>query len=164
MRAGSRRRGIAVALLLVSAGCASRQLPPDGPVMPSNAEVATALVVEQFLRAANTNDLDTMARLFGTRDGPTMRRDSKQVVDRQMFALAAILRNDGYSIARRNIVPGRRDEATELVVRMKFNDREVDVPWVLVYSRENTWLVEQIEITRITTGRGQVGKGPRPAR
>jgi len=153
MRAGSWRRVIAVAMLLASAGCASRQLPAVGPSIPANSDVATALVVEQFLRAAGTNDLDAMARLFGTRDGPTMRRDSKQVVERQMFALASILRNEGYSIPGRNIVPGRRDEATQLIVRMKLKDREVDVPWTLVYSKDGTWLVEQIEITRITSGR-----------
>ncbi|MCI0434887.1 MAG: hypothetical protein L0271_14790 [Gemmatimonadetes bacterium] len=153
MQAGSRRRAILAALILVSAGCGGQRIPPDGPSIPSNSEVATALVVEQFLRAANTNDLDTMARLFGTRDGPTMRRDSKDLVDRQMFTLASILRNDGYTIAGRNIVPGRRDEATQLIVRMRFREREVDVPWTLVYSKDGSWLVEQIEIQRITSGR-----------
>jgi len=153
MRAGSPRRVIAVSALLVSAGCASGRITPDGPPIPANSDVATALVVEQFLRAAGTNDLDTMSRLFGTRDGPTLRRDAREVVERQMFTLASILRNEGYSVVGRTIVPGRRDEATQLIVRMKVKDREVDVPWTLVYSKEGTWLVEQIEITRITSGR-----------
>lgn len=149
------RTGAAAAVLLgaLMAGCATKTVVerPAGP--PPNAEVAAALVVDQFLRAVNSNDLDTMARLFGNRDGSVLLRDPKENVDRQMFALASILRHDSYSIAGNQVVPGRRDEATQINVRMRFGAREVEVPYTLVYSKDGNWLVEQIEIVRITSGR-----------
>lgn len=143
----------AVALLAaVLTGCVRTVVErPAAP--PPNAEVAASLVVDQFLRAVNSNDLDTMARLFGNRDGSVLLRDPKENVDRQMFALASILRHDSYTIAGNQIVPGRRDEATQINVRMKFGAREVEVPWILVYSKDGQWRVEQIEIVRITSGR-----------
>ena len=53
-------------LLLTSAGaCTSRTV-----VNQSQVQVAPALTVERFLQAANTRDLETMLRLFGTDDGP----------------------------------------------------------------------------------------------
>jgi hypothetical protein len=147
---------VAAALLLASLGsaaCASRTVVERPAGVPANADVAASLVVDQFLRAANSNDLDTMARLFGNQDGSVLLRDPKDSVDRQMFALASILRHDSYAIAGSQVVPGRRSEATQINVRMKFGTREVEVPWILVYSKDSIWLVEQIEITRITGGR-----------
>jgi hypothetical protein len=134
-------------VLLAACGGASRPEPVNP--MPTNPEVATQLVIEQFLRAANSNDLDTMARLFGTVDGSILNRDPRQLVDEQMFALASILRHDGFTIQRFEVVPGRRDEATRAIVNMRFSDRNVDVPYVLVWSKDRTWMIEQIEINRI---------------
>lgn len=120
---------------------------PSGPA----ASVAPALVVEQFLRAANANDLDTMARLFGTIDGPIVERDTQKQVDDRMFALASILRHQDYSLEGEQIVPGRRDVATQLLVRMVLPDgRSAVVPFTLVYSANRTWLIEQIAVERIT--------------
>ena len=154
MRTVGRFPVAAVALCMVLAGaCATKTSIDRTPAPPSSAEVAAPLVIDQFLRAANSNDLDTMARLFGNRDGSVLNRDDKEMVDRQMFALASILRHDSYSIASSQIVPGRRDEATQINVSMKFGSREIVVPYTLVYSKAGTWLVEQIEITRITGAR-----------
>jgi hypothetical protein len=135
-------------VLLAACGGASRP-EPQNP-MPSNPEVATQLVIEQFLRAANSNDLDTMARLFGTVDGSILNRDPRQLVDEQMFALASILRHDSFTIQRFEIVPGRRDEATRAIVNMQIGQRRVDVPYTLVWSNGSSWLIEQIGIQNIT--------------
>lgn len=146
---------IAVIGLLVAAtsACATKTVVerPVGP--PANADVAAPLVVDQFLRAVNSNDLDAMARLFGTRDGSVLKRDPKQAVDRQMFALASILRHQSYAVTGTEIVPGRREEATRVNVRMNIGGRDVDVPYTMVYSTGGTWLIEQIGIERITTRR-----------
>ena len=140
---------IAIASTTLSA-CGSSQVEPPRAVAPANAEVSTALVIDQFLRAANSNDLDTMARLFGTRDGSILRRDPKEHVDRQMFALASLLRHDSYSIKGQEVVPGRRDEATRVIVAMKFGDRNIDVPYTLVWANAGTWMVETIDLMAIT--------------
>lgn len=148
------RASIGAALVVLAAACGGGPPPPSGPTPPENSEVATTLVIDQFLRAVNSNDLDTMARLFGTRNGSILERDPRDHVDRQMFALASILRHESYQVVRREIVPGRRDEATQLIVRMKFaNDKEVDVPYTLVYSTDRQWLIEIIDLQAIT-GRG----------
>lgn len=143
-----RRTALALIALVAAAACSSSQAPaPSGPA----ASVAPALVVEQFLRAANANDLDTMARLFGTMDGPVSQRDTQKEIDDRMFALASILRHQDYSIEGEQIVPGRRDVATQLLVRMVLPDRRSTVvPFTLVYSKGRTWLIEQIAVERIT--------------
>lgn len=145
-----------LALLVLSTACLSRRVEPITPNegLPGNTDVATSLVIEQFLRAANENDLDTMARLFGTVNGPNVGRVPKDQLDQQLFAIASILRHESYEIVRREIVPGRRSEATQVVVRMNMGrDRVVDVPYTLVYSNANNWLIEQIDLEKITSAR-----------
>jgi hypothetical protein len=147
---------VLVALLFVSAACVSRRVEPipTSQGLPGNTEVATSLVIEQFLRAANENDLDTMASLFGTVNGPNAIRVPKDQLDQQLFAIASILRHESYEITRRQIVPGRRTEATEVTVRMNFGrNRVVDVPYVLVYTTASNWLIEQIDLQKITQAR-----------
>lgn len=135
------------ALLAVSGtGCVKEPV----ALRPAHAGVAPALAVERFLNAANANDLDTMARLFGTRDGSVLKRGKRSEVETRMFALASILRHKNYTLEREGIVPGRTGEAIQLVVRMDFGDREVTVPFVLVQTRKDGWLVEQVAIERIT--------------
>jgi hypothetical protein len=123
---------------------------PLGTGAPS---VATSLAIEQFLRAVNAKDLDTMARLFGTVDGPITRRDPKKDIDNRMFALAAVLRHEDYAIEGMQIVPGRRDEATRVNVRMTVQGQTVRVPYTLVWSRDGNWLIEQIGIEAVTSMR-----------
>ena len=110
------------------------------------------MVIERFLRAANTNDLDTMARLFGTVDGPIVNQHSKQHVDDRMFVIASVLRHSDYRIVSEEIVPGRRDVATQLNVSLTIQDEPVLVPFTLVTSGQG-WLIEQIAIERITQRR-----------
>jgi len=150
MRLAILRPFAACALIIASACGGGGAAPANGPVPTGDSEVATSLVIDQFLRAANSNDLDTMARLFGTRSGSVLKRDPKEQVDRQMFALASLLRHESYEVVRREIVPGRRDEATQLVVRMKIGARQVDVPYTLVYSVDRNWLIEIIELAAVT--------------
>jgi hypothetical protein len=138
-----------VAAILISACGGASRPEPENP-MPADPEVATQLVVEQFLRAANSNDLDTMARLFGTVDGSILEFENQAQVDQRMFALASILRHDGFNIRRFDVVPGRRDEAMNAIVNMRFGERAVDVPFTLVWSTERTWMIENIGIANIT--------------
>ncbi len=135
------------------ASCVSRV---EGPARvapgasPTDPMVAGALVIEQFLRAANANDIDTMSRLFGTKQGPVARLWPKQQVEDQLFLLANVLKHDNYGILRTEVVPGRRDEATNLIVQMTVRGRQVDVPYTLVWSDDRTWLIENIDLTKVT--------------
>ncbi len=111
--------------------------------------VGPPLVLDRFLRAANENDLETMARLFGTEKGSIVRRDGEASAQERMFILASLLRHDDYVIEGNEVVPGRLQTATRLLVRMRFGDRSVVVPFTIVRSRDE-WLVERIGIERIT--------------
>jgi len=115
--------------------------------------VAPALVVERFLQAANAQDLETMARLFGTRDGSVLRRDPRREVEERMFAIASVLRHEDYALAGEGLVPGRSSEALRVFVRLRTTTREVVVPFTVVRTKRDGWMVEQIDLTPIT-GRG----------
>jgi len=137
-------------LLLLAAGCA-RQGAVSG-LRPAHG-VAPMLVVERFLNAANSTDLETMALLFGTRDGSILKRDPRAEVEARMYALASILRHKNYQLEGEGIVPGRLGEAVRLVIRLELEDRQVSVPFVVVQTRKDGWLIEQIGIERITGGK-----------
>src|SRR5690606_37598834 len=119
-------------VLLLLASCATRA----EPVYQNGAAlgVAPALTVERFLQAANSQDLTTMGRLFGTTDGPVIERFPRDEVEKWMFALAAVLRHMDYRIEREQVVPGR-PEATQLVVRMQIERRQIPVAYTLVRSK-----------------------------
>lgn len=110
--------------------------------------------VERFLRAANAEDLHTMAQLFGTSDGSVLLRDRQAEVEERMLALASLLRHDDVSLADERQVPGRSGEAVEVLVDLRLADEEeVRVPFTLVRAREGGWLVERIDIEVITARR-----------
>jgi hypothetical protein len=136
----------AVVLLSACAGAAPRS--------PENA-LAPTMIIERFLRAANQNDLDTMGSLFGTRDGAINRTWSRKEMDERMFLLASLLRHTDYTVGGEQIVPGRREEATQYMVRLVVAQGPAQVPFTLVRTRANEWLIESIGIERIThPGRG----------
>ena len=143
-----RRATIAFALVLVtalgSAACVQRQ-------MRIGANVAPSLIVEQFLRAANARDLDTMARLFGTKSGPIIDRDDRRAVEQRMFAIASELKHTDFEVVSEQMVPGRTAEATQLTVRLTADERKVSVPFTLVRYKTDSWLIEQIGLEVLTS-------------
>jgi hypothetical protein len=138
---------LAAALLTACAGSA-----PRTPLEPS---FAPALTVERFLRATNQRDLDTMASLFGTRDGPVSRQWSRREVDERMLIFATVLRHQDYSITGEQIVPGRREEAVQLNVRVVTQNGNIaEVPFTLVRTRrDSSWLIESFALDALTRAR-----------
>jgi hypothetical protein len=156
MKLKAARNALALIVALVAGGCISRSVNQSG-----SSNVAPQLVVEQFLRAVNgvfesndavrNNSLESMAHLFGTRDGSIVKRDPRKDVEQRMFALASILRHDDYSIGNQQLVPGRQNEAVRLMVSMKFGQRSVNVPYTMVKTTKGDWLIEQIDVEPITS-------------
>ena len=147
-------RTVSIALIAAAVAltaCAKQVVVDDGGGMA--ATVAPSLVVEQFLRAANAQDLGAMGRLFGTREGPISERDPRSTVEQRMFALASILRHDDFEVTGDQQVPGRTEEARKLTVRLKSGQRSYHVPFTMVRSTRSGWLVEQIGIDVITNPR-----------
>ena len=136
---------------VVLTACVKEQVVSGGR---SAANLGPSMVVEQFMRALNSEpkDVALMARLFGTKDGPIGERDPKVQVEQRMFAIAAVLRHDDYEIVREQQVPGRTAEATQLLVRVKAREKSNNVPFTLVRYKDG-WLVEQIGIDVITNQR-----------
>lgn len=144
---GVRFTGLMIGAMVLLSACAGAPPQQQGGAV---AGLAPTMTIERFLRAANQNDLDTMASLFGTRDGPITRTWSRREVDDRMFLFASLLRHTDYTITNEQIVPGRRDEATLFNVQLVLQQGTVEVPFTMVISRNNQWLIEEIGIERIT--------------
>ncbi len=146
----ARVRALAVLVLVVPAfaACASGRT--------GSAETSTlgaTLVVERFLRAANANDLDQMAELYGTREGPFNRMGSKKEIDDRMFVMATVLRHSASVIkGEGDPVSGRRDEAVNLMVELTKRDQKITIPFQMVRYR-NSWLVENFPFDKLTNPR-----------
>jgi hypothetical protein len=115
--------------------------------------VAPSLVVEQFLKASNSKDIETMGKLFGTKEGPYWSRFPHKEVEQRMFAIATELRHSDYKVDSEQMVPGRTNEATRLMVRLTKDDRQYMVPFTMVRYKSQSWLVEQIGIEVLTKPR-----------
>jgi len=112
--------------------------------------VGPALVVEQFMRAANARDLQAMARLFGTSKGPVATLYPKTEVEQRMALFADELKHQDFEVTSEQSVPGRSDEARQLTVRIKKEDRNYSVPFTLVRYKDNGWLIEQFRLDVLT--------------
>lgn len=139
------RRSILLPLaVLLLGGCVSRTTTVEQA--PAGAGVGPSLLVERFLQAANSNDIQTMSRLFGTEDGPIIERDPRDQVEQRMFTLASLLRHQDFSIVGEQVVPGRIGSALTIVTRVRQRSREVRVPFTVVRTADGGWLVEQIGV------------------
>ena len=142
-----RRATIAFALVaasaLITTACVKQEV-----VRGSN--VGPALVVEQFLRAANDKDLQRMGQLFGTKDGPIANRDPRDQVEQRMFAIASVLRHEDFELESEQQVPGRTADAIQLTVKLTISGALYRVPFTVVRFKEQSFLVEQIGIEVIT--------------
>lgn len=136
------------ALLAVMAGCGSSQVQPER-VSPSSSP-GPALAVERFLQAANGNDLETMMELFGTADRTIVQIDGQSRAERRMHVLATLLHHDDYVILSQQGVPGRLGEATRLQVQLTREGKSVVVPHLVVRSQSGGWVIEKIDIEKLT--------------
>jgi len=164
------RRFLLLPILFLPGGCTTQVIVP-GEV----AAVAPMLSVERFLQAANDRDLDAMARLFGTADGPVIdtggtlgcafkklgswigladRCETLQEVEIRMDAIAQIIQHQDYSIVTEASVPGRLHPTSRIGVDMRVDGRDIeDVPFVVVRTSEGRWLIEEVGLAQIM-GRG----------
>jgi hypothetical protein len=139
--------------IALSGACVTRTVVPNAQAQQTaqaTGGVAATMTIERFLKAVNQNDIDTMASLFGTRDGSVTQTWTKKEIDTHMFLMTSILRHSDFNIAGEQIVPGRRDEATQYNVRMMIKNDTAIVPFTMVRSKNNAWLIENICLNRVT--------------
>jgi hypothetical protein len=130
------------------------------------------LSVERFLQASNARDYESMARLFGSSDGPVGdtgnafgcafkrmgswvglgdRCRSWEEVELWMATLSEVLRHQDYKIASERLEPGRRHVTNRIGVDLTRESGVVrDVPFLVVRTGAGSWLVEEIAIEKIT--------------
>jgi len=138
-----------------------------GPAEAPAPGLAPALTIERFLQAANAvsqmraqgsnaqrmaQEVETMARLFGTEQGPIIDLYPRSEVDQRMLILADLLRHTDYRLGAERAVPGRGGNAIEVLVEMTTaaRPRQVRVPFIVV-RRGDVWLIERIDLEPITT-------------
>ena len=134
-------------LLLTTAGACTTRTVAD----QSQFQVAPSLVVERFLQAVNTRNLETMSLLFGTEDGSFGDQRSRQEAELRMDALVEILMHNDYQIISENRVAGAgvpsNRISVDMVLRNGVTVRDVGFTVVLASDR---WLIREIEVTKIT--------------
>jgi hypothetical protein len=148
---------LAAASILLTAACTKQTVIVP---QPASSSLAPALVVEQFLRAANaaaandSNGVLTMGRLLGNRNGPVADQWPRTEVQQRMFLAASILKHDGARITGEQLVPGRLNDAKQFNVELTIGARKVTVPFVMVLSKAEQWLIECIELEHLTNTDG----------
>lgn len=162
---------VAVVATAGLAACSTTVVRPAGA-----AAVAPQLTVERFLQAANDRDLDSMGRIFGTREGPIGDTGStfgcfwkkigswfggsgcidRSEVEVRLDAIARVLQHENYAIAGEEMVAGRRAPTRRVFVDMTVDGGEVveDVPFEVVQGAEQRWYVERVDLERILAAGG----------
>ncbi len=140
--------GLAAAAVLV--GCAS-----GGGLSQGSLEAYGALSAEtavgQFLEAVQQRDYRTMARLFGTSDGPAERTLGVADVEQRMFYLATELQYESYSLRPVALTEsgGRQRLAADMVGTRR---GDITLPFITAQHR-GRWFVEQIITDALNPGR-----------
>lgn len=155
------RRILLAGLLLFLTACSSR------PSSSADPGFGPSLTIERFLQAASAvsqlsagggqgsermaDEIETMARLFGTRDGSILSRDPRDEVEQRMFLIARIIQHSDYVLAGERAVPGRSREAIEVRVNLTtLNEGVKSVPFTVVRTSRGEWLIENIALEAIT--------------
>lgn len=123
------------------------------------------------MEAANRRDLDALARAFGTHQGSVadtrgglgcgLRRvaswlgaldrcPTRQEVEVRMHAIAAVLEHDGFEVTAAERVPGRDPPVTRVSVEVRRGERILGDVGVFVVRTASGWLVESVELEKIT--------------
>jgi hypothetical protein len=157
----ARRLAVAVSGVVALSACTTRTVSPGG----QGAEVFPVLSVERFLAAANARDFEAMRRLFGTYRGPI---DGERLeIERRMALISDILKHQDYEIMGEQMEAGREHPTTRVTVELTQcggtpsprtpcppGGRVIPyLPFLVVRTEDGGWLVEQVDLERITAPR-----------
>ena len=150
----------------LAAGCIAHS-----PLPPVEEDAGPVRAAERFLGAANRQDLDALAHAFGTHRGPIaetggglgcgLRRlaswlgaadrcPTRQEVELRMHAIAAVAATRRLRGDLRGAVPGRDRPVTRISIEVRRGERIHRDVGLLVIRTSSGWLVESVELDKIT--------------
>lgn len=128
------RWGWAVVLL---AGCGGG----PAPVQPTT---SAAAAVRGFMQAVADSNVDKMASLWGTANGPASQTRQPPDYERRIAIMQAYLRNDSF-----RVTSDVEETATRRALQVELRRRACtwSVPFVSVKTNGGSWLVNQVDLT-----------------
>jgi hypothetical protein len=138
------------AALLIAAGAACQTGSQGGRAGGAVADAGAAdgpAAVDQFLGAVKRDDVQDMARVFGTAAGPIAARDAADAVQKRMRALQCYLRHD----SARTIGASTGAGAGQ-VLRVELRQRELvrETRFTTVPGPGGRWFVESFDINALS--------------
>ncbi|HET6837795.1 MAG TPA: hypothetical protein VFH24_07105 [Gemmatimonadales bacterium] len=124
--------------VLLVAGCGGGS---TAPVQPTT---SAAAAVRGFMQAVADSNVDKMASLWGTANGPASQTRQPPDYERRVAIMQAYLRNDSYRVTSDvEETPTRRT----LQVQLRRKTCTWSVPFVSLKTNSGSWLINQVDLT-----------------
>jgi hypothetical protein len=134
------RRWIAATALV--AACGGGAAAGAGQVHPSNTASAA---VENFMRAVADSNLNAMASLWGTANGPAARTKQPPDYERRIVVMRSYLVSDDWRIV--SDTPDGTEARHAVQVQLRRQACTWSVPFGVVQVSDKSWIVNQIDLT-----------------
>jgi hypothetical protein len=129
--------GCVAAVLL--AACGGSQ---SSTVQPAK---SAAAAVQGFMQAVADSNIQKMAGLWGTTNGPAAKTGQPQDWERRVAIMQAYLRSDSYRLTSD---VGETDARRVLQVQIRRQTCTWSVPFVAVKTGDGSWVVNQVDLTQ----------------
>jgi hypothetical protein len=132
----SKLSGIVIGLVLAACGGHG-----PSPVQPSNTAAGT---VQSFMQAVADSNLNKMAALWGTANGPALATRQPPDYQRRIAIMQAYLRSDSFRLA--SDVPQADPNRRALQVELRRETCTWLVPFVAIKTGKG-WLINQVDLS-----------------
>jgi hypothetical protein len=131
-------RWFGAALLLAACG-------GGGGAQQAQPANSAAEAVQSFMRAVADSNIQKMASLWGTANGPASKTRQPPDWERRIVITQAYLRNDSFRVT--SDVPDPDENRRAQQVEIKRTTCTWSVPFVSIKTRDGSWLVTQVDLT-----------------
>lgn len=135
------RRLLAVLVLVLLAGCR------PGAAGGATGASASDAAVQQFLFAANAEDLQAMSAVWGNQESPTRDRVSRQELERRLLIIVCHVRHDESRIG-----PAQTGEAGRVLHRVELKKGTLTASPMFTTvrnTRDGRWYVEDLDLRAV---------------
>ena len=113
----------------------------SAPVQPARSASAA---VQSFMQAVADSNLNKMATLWGTTNGPASKTGQPPDYERRIAIIQAYLRSDSFRVVS-DVAEG--DQRRALQVQIKRQTCTWNIPFVAVSTADGSWLINSIDLT-----------------